>query len=70
MNVLLIFPPSTIYGNDPTLPSITPPLGLAYIAGYLKKHGYNHVDILDARSLSKDRVLISPNKTLYCLTTN
>ena len=67
MNILLIFPPSTIYGSDPTIPSVVPPLGLAYIAGYLEKHGYK-VDILDARSLSKERVIRKGDTAIYGLT--
>lgn len=65
--VLLIFPPSTIYGDDPTIPSVVVPLGLAYIAAYLEKYGYN-ADILDARSLSGERVMRFDNKVLYGLT--
>lgn len=67
MNILLIFPPSTIYGSDPTIPAVTVPLGLAYIAGYLEKHGYKSVKILDARSLSKERVLTTLDSALYGL---
>lgn len=44
---LLIFPPSTVYFGDPTVPVATPPLGLAYLAGYLEKYGFP-VAILDA----------------------
>ena len=68
MKVLLVFPPSTIYGNDPTLPGVLPPLGLAYVAGYLQKHGYNDVHLLDARSLSGKRVIRKGNRALYGLT--
>lgn len=67
MKILLIFPPSTIYGEDPTMPAIVPPLGLAYIAGYLEKHGYL-VTILDARSASKDRIIRNNGSALYGLT--
>ena len=67
MNILLIFPPSTIYGKDPTIPAIVLPLGLAYIAAYLEREHYN-VSILDAGSLSKDRVIASSGKALYGLT--
>ncbi len=67
MNILLIFPPSTIYGKDPTIPAVVLPLGLAYIAAYLEQHHYK-VSILDARSLSKDRVILSSGKALYGLT--
>jgi len=57
MNILLIFPPSTIYGADLTVPAVVPPLGLCYLGGYLEKHGYNKVTILDARSLRKAGLL-------------
>ncbi|MFA5089677.1 MAG: radical SAM protein [Candidatus Omnitrophota bacterium] len=67
MNILLIFPPSTIYGKDPTVPSVVLPLGLAYIAANLEQHHYK-VSILDARSLSEDRVIISSDKALYGFT--
>lgn len=66
MSILLIFPPSTIYGKDPTIPSVVLPLGLAYIAAYLEREHYK-VSILDARSLSKDRVIASSGKALYGL---
>ncbi len=48
MRVLLIFPPTTTYGADPTIPAIIPPLGLAYLAGYLERDGFE-VKVLDAR---------------------
>lgn len=62
MKVLLIFPPSTIYGEDPTVPGATPPLGLAYIASYLESHGYQ-VKILDALSLGIDNLVREEGKT-------
>lgn len=43
---LLIFPPSTIYGGDPTVPTVTIPLGLAYLASHLEKFDFP-VKILD-----------------------
>jgi anaerobic magnesium-protoporphyrin IX monomethyl ester cyclase len=64
--ILLIFPPSTIYGKDPTVPSITPPLGLAYIAAYLEKYGYE-VYILDA-VISHENLIKKGDKVLYGLT--
>ena len=67
MNILLIFPPSTIYGADLTVPAVVPPLGLCYLGGYLEKHGYKNVTILDARSLSKGRVIRDGNRALYGL---
>jgi len=68
MKILLIFPPSTVFGRDPTLPAVMPPMGLAYVAGYLEKHGYDDVEILDARSLAGDRVVRTENRVLYGLT--
>lgn len=68
MKILLIFPPSNIYGRDLTIPAVVPPLGLCYIAGYLQNHGYEDVTVLDARSLSKDRVIRVGNRALYGLT--
>lgn len=50
MKILLLAPPSTIYGKDPTVPGITPPLGIAYIAAYLVQHGYE-VELLDTVAL-------------------
>ena len=50
MKLLLMTPPSTIYGKDPTVPGITPPLGIAYIASYLEKQGYE-VELLDTVAL-------------------
>lgn len=67
MKILLIFPPSTIYGKDPSIPAVVLPLGLAYIAAYLEQNHYQ-VSILDARSLSRDRVMLSCGKALYGLT--
>ncbi len=67
MKILLIFPPSTVYGSDPNIPAMAPPIGLAYIGGYLEKHGYN-VEIFDSRSLSKDRVIRYGDAALYGLT--
>ena len=67
MNILLIFPPSTIYGADLNIPAVVPPLGLCYLGGYLEKHGYKNVTILDARSLSKGRVIREGNRALYGL---
>jgi len=67
MKILLIFPPSTIYGADPASPAIIPPLGLAYLAGYLRKHGYSDVHILDAM-FPKDRIIRTENTARYGLT--
>lgn len=62
MKVLLVFPSSTIYGEDPTVPGATPPLGLAYIASYVESHGYQ-VKILDALSLGIDNLVREEGKT-------
>lgn len=47
MRVLLFYPPITVQGNDPTTPGIAPPLGLANIAAYIEREGYD-VAICDA----------------------
>lgn len=49
---LLIMPPSTVYKGDPTIPTVTIPLGLAYLAAYLEKNNYP-VKILDCVTESK-----------------
>ena len=54
MRVLLIWPPSTIYGDDPSVPPVVQPLGLAYLAAWLEKEGYE-VSILDGRGSRDDR---------------
>lgn len=48
MRVLLIFPPTTVYGDDPSIPPVIQPLGLAYLAAYIEREGYA-VTILDGR---------------------
>jgi len=48
MRVLLIFPPTTIYGDDPSIPPVSQPLGLAYLAAYLERKGHE-VTIVDGR---------------------
>ncbi|OYT14467.1 MAG: hypothetical protein B7C24_18210 [Bacteroidetes bacterium 4572_77] len=67
MKILLIFPPSTTYGADPSNPVINLPLGLTYLAGYLRKHGYSDVHILDAM-FPKDRIIKTENTARYGLT--
>jgi len=47
MRILLFYPPMTIRGSDLTSPGFVPPLGLANIAGYVEREGYN-VSICDA----------------------
>ncbi|MCK4325307.1 cobalamin-dependent protein [bacterium] len=54
MKVLLIFPPTTVYESDPTVPAAALPLGLAYIAAYLEKHDYG-VRILDTVTLGSSQ---------------
>lgn len=49
MKILLIKPSCTVYKSDPTLPSATPPFGLAYLASYLLSKG-QEVKIVDALS--------------------
>jgi len=47
MRILLFYPPMTIRGDDPTTPGIVAPLGLANIAAYVEREGYDVV-ICDA----------------------
>ena len=54
MRVLLIWPPSTIYGDDPSVPPVVQPLGLAYLAAWLEKEGHE-VSILDGRGSRDDK---------------
>jgi magnesium-protoporphyrin IX monomethyl ester (oxidative) cyclase len=54
MRTLLIWPPTTVYGDDPSIPPIVQPLGLAYLAAWLEKEGHE-VSILDGRGSSKDK---------------
>ena len=54
MRILLIWPPTTIYGEDPSVPPVVQPLGLAYLAAWLEKEGHK-VSILDGRGSSKDK---------------
>src|SRR3989338_7631210 len=49
MKILLIKPSSTIFKLDPTLPSATLPLGIAYLASYLLSKG-EEVMLVDALS--------------------
>jgi len=67
MKILLIFPPVTIYGSDPTFPGANPPFGLAYIAAYLVKNGYE-VKILDALALGIDQIVRGEGKMHVGLT--
>lgn len=47
MRILLFYPPMTIRGDDPTVPGMAAPLGLANIAAYIEREGYD-VAICDA----------------------
>ena len=55
MRVLLIWPPTTIYGDDPSLPPVVQPMGLAYLAGWLEKKGHC-VSIIDGRGKRDDKI--------------
>ncbi len=55
MRVLLIWPPTTIYGDDPSLPPVVQPMGLAYLAGRLEKKGH-YVSITAARGKCEDKI--------------
>jgi len=57
MKVLLIFPSSTIYGDDPSLPPVVQPLGVAYLASYLEREGHQ-VSILDCRGNKSDQIKV------------
>ena len=48
MRTRLIWPPTTIYGDDTSVPPVVQPLGLAYLAAWLEKEGHD-VSILDGR---------------------
>ncbi|MFZ5366164.1 MAG: B12-binding domain-containing radical SAM protein [Patescibacteria group bacterium] len=47
MRILLFYPPITVRGDDPTVPGIAPPLGLASLAAFLENKGHDVV-IIDA----------------------
>lgn len=40
MKILLIYPPTTVYGEDPSKGGQVVPLGLAYVAAVCEKNGY------------------------------
>jgi magnesium-protoporphyrin IX monomethyl ester (oxidative) cyclase len=55
MRILLIYPPVSIYGSGSVGPH--PPLGLAYIASYLRERKKTiEIQILDTLTLGKDKV--------------
>lgn len=58
MRVLLIFPPTTVYGDDPSVPPVVQPLGLACLAAYIEREGHE-VTILDGRGKRQDTVKYS-----------
>ncbi|RJQ56541.1 MAG: radical SAM protein, partial [Desulfobacteraceae bacterium] len=66
MNVVLIFPPTTVYGNDPTRPTPTPPLGLLYIAAVLERDGHA-VTVIDSIAEVKGEVTVQGNGRRYGL---
>lgn len=47
MRILLIYPPITARKKYMASPGISPPLGLAYLAAYLREYGRHEVCILD-----------------------
>lgn len=65
--ILLIWPPSTVYFEDPTVPANTPPLGLAYIASFLEKNGYSP-KIIDAVSENGAKKRENKESIVYGLT--
>ena len=66
MRILLLFPPTTVYGDDPSIPPVTQPLGLAYLAGYLEKEGHE-VSFVDGRG-EHTQVTKTTNSSLYGFT--
>ena len=53
MKVLLIYPPATVYGPGEISPHF--PLGLAYLAAFIEKKGYQ-VKVLDTLALGKNTI--------------
>jgi len=53
MKIMLVFPPTTVYGDDPSVPPVVQPLGLAYLGAYLEREGHE-VKILDGRGARED----------------
>lgn len=49
LKILLVFPPSTIYAGDPTKPAVVFPLGLAYLASYIRQYDFE-VRVIDGVS--------------------
>ena len=63
MKVILVFPPTTVYGDDPSVPPVTQPLGLAYLGAYLEQEGHE-VKILDSRG-SREDITRTPTHTRF-----
>ncbi|MHA2232374.1 MAG: cobalamin-dependent protein, partial [Candidatus Hodarchaeales archaeon] len=66
MRILLITPPGMYkskYQQQAFLNFTSPPLGLAYLAAYLRKHGYDTIRIIDSQilllSMAKYRELLA-----------
>ena len=53
MKVMLVFPPTTIYGDDPSVPPVVQPLGLAYLGAYLEQEGHEVYDELFRQEVSQ-----------------
>ena len=71
MKTLLInpyIPMSQVYGKYKKLGAVLPPLGLAYIAAYLKKYGF-HAEMMDAnhRKMATSEVLPHVSRTEFDL---
>ena len=65
MRVLLIWPPTTIYGDDNSIPPVVQPLGIAYLAAWLEHKGHE-VSIIDGRGSYADKTPY-PNSIRYGL---
>ena len=65
MRTLLLFPPTTVYGDDPSVPPVTQPLGLAYLAAYLEQEGHI-VKVLDDRG-GRENKTQTPTYTRFAI---
>ncbi|MBD3355140.1 radical SAM protein [Candidatus Woesearchaeota archaeon] len=69
MKILLVAPNITTFGTDTTDPGLTPPLGLCYLAGYLRKKDSSlDISILDCIAASKKRKIRLENGNRWGLT--
>jgi anaerobic magnesium-protoporphyrin IX monomethyl ester cyclase len=68
MKVMLVFPPTTVYGDDPSVPPVVQPLGLAYLGAYLEQEGHE-VNILDGRGAREDTTH-TPTQTRFGVSDN